>query len=81
MKTLVKITALLCALLLTLTLFAACTKGGKTSQPEKESTPDEQSTSLPSSSGVPSENDPQPAPPSHGELSVGGQGSLPAFEW
>lgn len=73
MKTLVKITALLCALLLTLTLFAACTKDGKTTDTPTDATP---------SASESNESAPSPVPPSEqGQLSVGGQGSLPAFEW
>ena len=73
MKTLLKITALLCALLLTLTLFSACTKGGKTTDTPADATPSASESNSPA---------PSPVPPSEqGQLSVGGKGSLPAFEW
>lgn len=88
MNSLLKITAFLCALLLTLSLLCACTGGTKTTDPEKQS--DGSSPAASESTAVnddpPSESagpdDPAPVPPSkQGELSVGGQGSMPNFEW
>ncbi|MBP3322123.1 MAG: hypothetical protein J6M12_07185 [Clostridia bacterium] len=81
MKTFQKIAALLCALLLLLTIFASCTKEKKTSdQPMGESP-------LPSESLVSEESAPAPslAPPaknpSSSGLQVGENGSLPVVDW
>ena len=70
MKTVVKITALLMALLCVASLFICCTKEGTTDDPASENGSPSAGGSL---SGEPSPSAPQ--------LDTEGQGSMPVFEW
>ena len=83
MKNLLKIGALLAALLMVLALFASCSKEIKTTnEPSAPAESSSASAESPASSGVSLDTQPSPATPSNqGKLSMGEQGSVPAFEW